>query len=361
MRIAIDCRWIYKKLSGIGRHTDNLVKGVTALDKNNHYILLREPLVPYGIFTLSNQLKLQGVLKKLDVDVYHSTNFMIPLFLDKKIKVVITIHDLIPWLYPEFTPKAKKTKFNWLFKAVMKKAVKRADRIIAVSENTAQDIQKCFNISGDKIRVVYNGIEQEYFNAAKNTKKTSNPISDKLEKGYILFVGRSEPYKNLLGLVKAYDILVKKYNIPNKLLIVGERDPRYPQVPELVDKLGLKDKVIFFGYAEQKEVMGLYLNAGVLAMPSFYEGFGLPVTEAMACGVPVVVSNTPALVEVAGCSALVVDPKNINEIAGALYKVLTDKELADELKRKGIERAKHFTIERMAEETIKVYESCINS
>lgn len=337
MRIAIDCRWIFPKLSGIGKHTDNLVRGLSKIDRKNTHLLLKEPLVPYGLFSIANQVRLPRLLRRLDVDIYHSTNFMIPIFMKRDIKVVVTIHDLIPWKFPEYTPRAKKTRFNWLFKWIMKRAVRRADMIIAVSENTARDIQDCLGVPEEKIRVVYNGISPEFFTEGRVDKQ-----------GYILFVGRPDPYKNLKGLIKAYEILLKKYDIKNNLLVVGDSDPRYPK-PSSLD-----NRIIFHGYADTVDLVDIYRKASVLVMPSLYEGFGFPAIEAMACGVPVVVSNTPALIEVVKDNGLVVDPNDYEGMADAIYRAITNGS-----NHKAY--ARQFTIERMAGETLRVYESCIGS
>lgn len=350
MRIAIDCRWIFQKLSGIGKHTDNLIKGLSKFDRQNTYLLLKEPLIPYEIYSLANQIRLPKMLKRLDADIYHSTNFMIPLFMKRKIKVVITIHDLIPWKFPQYTPKAKKTKFNWIFKLVIMLAARRADRIIAVSETTAKDIRECLGIGQEKVKVVYNGIGPEYFEKADIKKED-----------YILFAGRADPYKNLMGLVRAYAILLKKHNLRNRLMIVGAKDPRYLDVYDLVRNLNLEDKVVFYGYADTRDLIDLYRRACVLVMPSFYEGFGFPAIEAMACGTPVVASNTPALAEVVKDNAVMVNPENPEELAEAMYKVISDKNLYNNLVRKGKAHAEQFTAEKMAEGTLKVYESCFNS
>lgn len=364
MRIAIDCRWIFPKISGIGKHTENLTRGLSEIDRHNHYLLLKDPLVSYGLFSLANQIRLPKLLKRLDVDIYHSTNFMIPLFLSRKIKVVVTIHDLIPFKFPQYTPHAKKTKFNWLFKLIIKKVIKRADMIIAVSNTTANDIVECFGVPKDKIKVVYNGISPEFFSKRKqNTDNgyTPPPKTKVLVGGYILFVGRQDPYKNLTGLIHAYAKLLNDYGITEKLLIVGKKDPRYPEVPQLVDKLNLKDNVEFYGYVNSKELLKLYQNASLLVLPSLYEGFGMPPIEAMACGVPVVVSNTPALVETVNDKAIVTDPSDANKLADSMYKVITDKSLREKLSQDGKIHAQKFTIENMAKETLKVYESCVNT
>lgn len=347
MRVAIDCRWIFPKISGIGKHTENLVRGLSKIDRKNTYLLLKEPLVNYGIFSLANQFRLPRLLRRLDVDVYHSTNFMIPLFMKKDIKVVVTIHDLIPWKFPKYTPRAKKTKFKRLFKWMMKRAVKRADKIIAVSENTAKDIRECLGVDSNKIKVVYNGISPEFFTGASVNRD-----------GYILFVGRRDPYKNLSGLIKAYEILLEKYTIKNNLLVVGEKDSRYPEAYDLVK---FNERITFYGYADTKDLVNLYRKASVLVMPSLYEGFGYPAIEAMACGVPVVVSNTPALAEVVKDNGIYIDPNDYEGMADGIYRALIDGTRTTGTRNKTAEYAKKFTIEKMAEETVKVYESCIGA
>jgi len=350
MKIAIDCRWIFLKVSGVGRYTENLTSALKEIDHNNKYLLLKASLIPYGIFSLINQIKLPLFLKKSGADIYHSANFMIPLFVPKNIKVIITIHDLIPFKFPQYTPNAKKTRFNWFFKWIFKKAVNRADKIIVNSNNTARDLIECLNAPMNKIKVIYLGIDPGFF---QNTPYRQD--------SYILFVGRPEPYKNLDLLIKAYNKLLKDYKIENKLLIAGSMDPRYPEALNLVDKLGLKNKVIFQGYIGHQELVKTYQGASVLVLPSLYEGFGLPPLEAMASGVPAIVSNTPALTETTAGRALVIGPYDINGLAGAIYKVLTDNMLAERLSREGRDYARNFTVQNMAKLTLKVYEDCANT
>lgn len=350
MRIAIDCRWIFPKISGIGKYTENLVRGLSEIDHHNHYLFLKDPLVPYTLFSLANQIRFPRLLKRLDVDIYHSANFMIPLFIPRNIKVVITIHDLIPLKFPQYTPKAKKTRFRCFYKWIMKKVVSRADVIIADSDNTAKDLLDCLGVPLEKIKVVYIGIDPEF---------CSNKVYK--QDSYILFVGRPEPYKNLITLVKAYAKLLKDYGVSNKLMIVGESDPRYPEIFRIVEELDLKNKIIFHGYAEFKELVKLYQNASLFVLPSLYEGFGLPPLEAMACGVPVIVSNTPALVETVADKAIVVDPYDTEWLTRAIHRVLTDKPLRDKMSQEGLEHAKKFTIDSMARETLHVYESCFKN
>jgi len=363
MKIAIDYRWVFPHISGIGRYTSNLVSALAAQDKKNEYILIANKgqkisgfnviTVPYGVYSLKNQLCLPRLLQKMKIDVFHSPNFMIPLRISRSTKVVITIHDMIPWLFPEFTPKAKKTRLQWLFKYIIKRAAARADKIISVSENTAKDIVATLNVPREMVAVIYNGLNSDCFQADIN--------EDIGIRDYILFVGRADPYKNLSGLIRAYNNLVIKHKIDNKLLIVGQEDSRYPEVKELVAELQLQDKIVFYGYASPKELKDLYVNAAVYVLPSFYEGFGLPPLEAMAKGVPVAASNAPALAEVLGDNALLFDPDNIDNIADTIFKIIDNKGLAEELSKKGSLHARKFTTAKMAKETIAVYQSILDT
>ncbi len=361
MKIVIDCRWIFPQISGIGCYTKNLIRGLAAVDKENEYFLIsgrcpdadnfRSLPVAYGLYSLANQVKLPRLLKELRADVFHSPNFMIPLRVPRTTKVVITIHDMIPWKFPQYTPKAKKTRWQWLFRLIFRRAAARADKIISVSQNTARDIKDCLSVPVNKIEVVHNGIEERFFQAKAGERG--------LERSYILFIGRADPYKNLIGLLKAYAVLVRKYTVGNKLVVVGQPDDRYPEANYWVAKLGLEQRVIFYGYAAVEKLVEIYANAAVFVLPSFYEGFGLPPVEAMAVGVPVIVSNTPALAEVAGDCALQVDPQDTEGMAEAIYKVISDRELSAELVARGKEQAKKFTIETMAKDTLEVYKRCV--
>lgn len=350
MRVAIDCRWIFPKISGIGKYTENLINGLKKNNSNSNCIFLQAPLVTYSPFSLKNQIFLPRLLNKLGVDLYHSSNFMISLFIPKKIKVVITIHDLIPFLFPHYTPAAKKTRFNRFFRWILKKAVNRADKIIAVSRCTGKDIVKFLGVDKNKVHVVYNCVDGEY---QKPNHYNHN--------SYILFVGRRDPYKNLVGLIRAYARLVRDFKITNKLLIVGEPDPRYPEPEIIADELNLREEIDFRGYVEKSELVKIYRNASVLVLPSLYEGFGLPVVEAMACGVPVIVSNTPALVEITGGNGIYIDPDDTDGLVRAMRDILHDKSTAEKMSENGKMHAKKFSMDNMTRETGKVYESCFGA
>jgi len=386
MKIGIDARWIFKVISGVGKYTASLIEYLARIDGNNEYILFfdrpalrdrlilkaglkdkpnfRTKIVSYSLFSSANQFFMPRILNSERVDVFHSTNFMIPLF-GFKGKMVVTVHDLIPLLFPHYTPKARKTRFFALYRLIMKLVARRADRIIAVSENSKNDLKRALNLFDEKVAVVYNGIDLKY-----STGETSLPavqerdksLSREIRKRYLIspdaklifWVGRPEPYKNLGALVRAFSRVSEGVNCC--LVIAGEEDERYPETTGLVKELGLEKRVVFTGYLEEEALIDLYRTASLFVLPSLYEGFGLPVLEAFACGVPVITSNRASLPEVAGDAAILIDPEDIDALTRGMTDVLGSEHLRNEFIGKGLRRAKQFSWEKTARETLRVYE-----
>ncbi len=257
---------------------------------------------------------------------------------------VVTIHGLEYEYFPQYYPFWSR---NYL-RASTKYAVKNARRIIAVSQNTKNDLVKLYGAKPEKIEVVHHGIE------IKNQKLKTKDINQnsKIKKPYLLYIGRIELKKNILGILEAYKILKEKYKIPHKLVLAGE--PGFGQNKINLKIKNLKLKIFQPGYISEEEKWRLLSNANVFLFPSFYEGFGLPVLEAQAAGVPVVTSNNSSMPEVAGRQALLVNPKNPEEIAQTIFKLIDDNTLRDKLIQLGFENVKRFSWEECAKETLKV-------
>lgn len=260
---------------------------------------------------------------------------------------VITVHDIIP-IASEF--KLSSSFGQFLFK-LASKSIKKADRILVDSENTKKDIIRVLHINPKKIDVVYLGVDFNYFKKL-NVKRASRDFT-------ITYIGSEMPRKNFETLIKAFAKLKQK--LPNvKLVKVGEE--QWPGMREkhkkLIKQLGLNDFVIFKDYVE--DLPKEYNKADLFVFPSLYEGFGLPPLEAMACGCPVVCSNATSLPEVGGDAVLYFNPNDSDELADKIYKVLTDKKLKNKLVKKGLARAKQFSWEKCAKETIKVYRELNN-
>lgn len=387
MKIAIDTRWIFPEISGIGSYTRHLVQHLAGMNSPHTFVLLfdgeeqRErtlrdtgvaghprftPLmVPAGLFSLRNQWILPGALSECGADVYHAPNYMIPFRAFPRnrrgrIACVVTIHDVIPMLFPGHAPKAKKSRMYLLYRRVMLEAGARADAIIAVSDCSRRDILEQLRIppsSHEKVRRVFNGVAERFSPSPADPASPPRRPFGPGRPARLLYVGRSDPYKNLPGLIRAMAIVRERSPFPVALQIAGSKDERYPEAPRLANELGLDDLVHWTGFLDDDRLLAAYRSADLLVQPSTYEGFGLPVIEAMACGTPVVCSRAGSLPEVAGDAARMIDPDDPNDLADGILHVLQDDELAEQLAFRGVARAAAFTWDRTARETIAVYET----
>ncbi len=378
MRVAIDTRWIYPQISGIGAHTRQLVRHLAKIDTATEYVLLfADPalrdrtladcalasranvsaaIVPWGVFSPAGQAFMPGWLRRNRIDVFHSTNYMMPLLAfprsrDGRIKAVITIHDLIPLIVPDATPRALKRRLFPLYRRLMVAVGARANRIIAVSEASRQDVLKHLHVN-DPVRVcvIHNGVDAMFQGAVKEPQ---NGASSKPRE--ILYVGRRDPYKNLTGLIRAFAEARRAAPVGIRLRIVGPPDPRYPEAEVLVRDLGLTDSVECSGYLDDHALRDAYRQADVLVLPSRHEGFGFPVVEAMACGTPVVCSDIPVLREIAGDAAAFAPLDQPAALAQAILSALTDGPRRAAMIAKGLAQAARFTWERAAHDTLALY------
>lgn len=275
-----------------------------------------------------------------NLDLLHLSHPQFPYVKKPRVPVVLTIHDVSPTLFPEF----HNWKRNFFFKRMLPFYLKGADAIIASSYSTKSDIIRYYGIPAEKITVVHLALPK-----IKYEKVEKEP--------FILYLGTLEPRKNVEGVIRAFAIL-KSHGFKYKLVIAGGKGWKYDSIFNLVKRLGLQDEVIFRGYVSDAEKVFLYKKAKLLVWPSFYEGFGLPVLEAMACGTPVVTSNTSSLPEVCGDAAILVDPCDVHSIADGVLKAL-DSNMYDVLVKRGLEKAKLFTQKRMIDGIIDVYRGVV--
>lgn len=373
MKIALDARWIFKESSGIGQHTRMLIRSLDRLGSGHEFHLLfddprraeelcgeldvdwNSTVLPYGLFSLKNQWRLPAALREVGVDLYHSTNYMMPLtgfprHRPGRVKAVITIHDLIPMVYRDHAPKSKKSRLYPVFAALMREVAARADRIITVSESSASDVRERLGLKGDrgeKIRVVYNGLDPVFFEAHQVPRHHPPEI---------LYVGRLDPYKNVPQLVTAFAEARKKLPAGTRLRVIGPPDARYPEAMSLARSLDLFPHMDWEGHVTFPTLVEACRRASLLVLPSEYEGFGLPVAEAMACGTPVICSNASSLPEVAGDAAVQVPAGDLFALKEALIEVMNDPGKQAEMREKGLKQAARFQADTMAAETLKVYE-----
>jgi glycosyltransferase involved in cell wall biosynthesis len=363
MTIGIDCRlW---NQTGVGRYIRNLVLNLQNIDKKNNYCLfamkkdipniksqISNPnwkIIEANIrwHTLAEQTKLPGILKKENLDLMHFPFQASPFFYDRDF--VITIHDLIPMLYSTgkastLIPPLYYSKYV-AFKFLIKNMSKRAKKIIVPSHATKDDVIKHLGIPEDRIVVTYEGVQTQTLISGKSK------LPETLTKNkYFLYVGVVFPHKNLDRLVQAFAWLKEK---DIKLVLVGRRDYFSKKLER---KIQNKD-VIFFGEATDQELSALFTNAIATVQPSLLEGFGLPVLEAMTNKCLVVCSDIGALREIAGDAALYFDPKNIKDMRDKLEIAASGDHQARV--EKEYLRSKEFSFEKMARETLAVYESAL--
>lgn len=316
------------------RLKSNRLKELEALPENFELKFL-------SFLFLWTQIRLAWEMISAQIDVLLIPAHILPFIHPKK--SVAALHGLEYEYFPELYPFWHRLYLRWSTRYALKNAAK----IIAVSENTKQDLVKLYGGNADKISVIYHGIRQE--------SRIKNQESRIRSNDYILYVGRIELKKNILGIIESYNLLRKKNpQLSNKLVLAGGRGFGFEKIIGAIDASEFKNDIVLKGYVFEEEKNNLLKNSAVFIFPSFYEGFGLPALEAQAAGVPVIVSNNSCLPEVAGNGAVFVDPKNSAEIAEAMEKVLGSEELRRNLIQRGLENVKRFSWEKCARETLKV-------
>lgn len=349
MKVAVDARMY--KMSGIGTYIQNLTKNgcyqiALGEKKELENIPELENVIEFSapIYGIKEQLKFPyKKLKKLAPDVLHVPHYNVPIFY--KGDMVVTIHDLTHLVYSEFLS----SKFAKLYaKIMMKIAIKKAKVILTVSEHTKKDLIKFFKVDENKIKVTYLGVKEELI---EKSKEEVNYLYERFniprDKKIIMYVGNLKPHKNLERLLTAFSRM--KNNEECVLLLVGKAFSNYNVLNEKEKELKIEDKVIHTGIVDDKELLDLYNLVDLFVFPSLYEGFGLPVIEAMACGTKVVSSNSSSLPEVGGDKIPYFNPKDVEEMTKVIEKELERVDTEEE-KQSRIEWAKSFSWDKTSEE-----------
>jgi glycosyltransferase involved in cell wall biosynthesis len=363
MRVGIDARLVYYSQAGIGQYILHLVDGLSKVDTQNEYVLLqsrkddttileRPNFRRVSLWTPSHhrleRYSMNVELVRLGLDVLHSPDFIPPH--RPSCRSVITVHDLGFLLYPHFL-----TKESARYYGHIDQAVRWTDHIISVSESTKRDTVQHLGVPEDKITVVHEAANPIFRPIDRNQAREEVRNRHGVDGPYILFVSTIEPRKNVPTLIRAVWQLMESYKEEVHLVLAGGKGWLFEDAFAVVEALKMDRRVHFVGRVSSEDLLSLYNAAELLAHPAFYEGFGLPPLEAMACGLPVVVSNVASLPEVVGDAGLLVDPHNVDELTVAMWRVLTEDKLRHEMREKGLRQAGRFSWERAARETLDIY------
>lgn len=383
MKIVFDARWIGSTPSGVGVYSAELLRRLPTLAPRWQWHLLFQSetlcrdvtqacrladktnvtteILPYGVFSPEGQFRLPNRLNALAPDLYFTANYMMPYRAfpqpkrGKGPKCVATIHDVIPLLLKKHAPRSRKSRMLPVFRWCLRQSIRRADMVLTVSEASRRDMIRALKLppaQSARIRVVYNGVDERFRPPDKSIVSATSTL---------LYVGRLDPYKNVVTLIRAFDILHRQQGGNMQLLIVGPEDERYPEARRMVSALGLEANVSFLGFLANDDLVSAYQEATMVVNPSSYEGFGLSLVEAMRSGIPVVCGNGGAQPEIAGKAALVVPAGDTHALADAMGRVLSDPRLRQRLIERGLSRAADFSWDRTAAQTMACFREILES
>jgi len=375
MIIAVNTRLLIQgKLEGIGWFTRETLSRITRDHPEHQFLFIfdrpfadefvfadnvtpivlspptRHPILWYIWF----ELQIPRILKKYKADLFFSPDGY--LSLNTRIKQLAAIHDINFAHRPKDLPWLKAKYYNHYFP----KFARKAKRIVTVSFFSKEDINRTYKIDSDKIDVVYNGVNTMY-TPTSDEEKSNTKVRHSDGKAYFLFIGSLHPRKNICGLLRAYDAFRTSVNTDTKLLIVGESMFKTGDIELTYEGMRYKDDVVFTGRLSSEELHQVLGASLALTFVPFFEGFGIPVIEAMNAGVPVICSNTTSLPEVGGHAVLYVDPFSLSQIKEAMIKIYQEKELRDMLIEKGFEQKDKFSWDKTAELLWGSIQICVNT
>jgi glycosyltransferase involved in cell wall biosynthesis len=367
MRIGLDLRMLGGG-SGVSRYVQELTTQILTIDKRNTYVLFFKEITaeldnifrPFGHemvatgighYSLAEQLRLPFLLSGYKLDLMHFPHFNVPLLY--RGQFVVTIHDLTHTRFPG--RKKSHLVHRLAYNLILTMAIRRAKKIIAVSNATKTEILEHFVDVAKKITTIYEGVSSDYKMLHKDEAFAEVSKKFNITKPFLLYVGVWRRYKNLPMLAQAFDKLSETFDY--QLVLAGEPDPFYPDIKEQVFSIKHKDRLRAVGRVSDKDLNLLYNAADLMILPSLYEGFGLTVLEAASAGTPVVCSDIPALREVMGQAAEYFDPNNLDNMTDVISQILEKPTRLEELANLGLRRVTHFSWKKAAEETINVYQN----
>jgi glycosyltransferase involved in cell wall biosynthesis len=373
-RCGIDGRELVKnQMTGIGRYLSGFLEYAPLLRPDWEFLVFgnqntsfRGTLPNVKHITISekstafwDQIQLPRYLKKEGVDIFFSPYYKAPIF--PPCPTVITIHDITPFIrWSGATDNRRMNIRNIGLKWWSRMLAGKTKSIITVSHYSKKDIVSLFKISEGHISVVYEGVGEEFKPVSRDKIETVKKQYG-IGGDYILYVGNFEPHKNVEGIMKSYAKMDSELKKKYRLVIGGKMNGNFTKIKKISAHLGIEKNTVFPGFIDSSNLPALYSGAEIFIFPSFYEGFGLPPLEAMACGTPVISSGRTSLREILDQAAFLIDPEKPDEISGAMKHTLTDGNLHGELKEKGLSRARFFSLKRMSAEILDVLEKTIDS
>jgi glycosyltransferase involved in cell wall biosynthesis len=370
MIIGFEAKRLFQNFSGLGNYSRNTVNLLSEFYPDNRYVLFApiltnlyalpdnaEVITPATKFSKRFRpywrlYKVSELLRPNKIDIYHGLSNVLPFGLKKTgVPSVITIHDLIFLRFPAFYKKIDRM----LYRFFTIRSCKRATKILAISQQTKNDLINFLGIDAGKIEVVYQSCDKRYYEKVDETGKKAVRQKYNLPEKFILCVGTIEQRKNQLAILEG--VVKEKLDIP--IVLVGKPTEYKKQLDEYIIESDIRKQMIFLHKTNSAELQAIYQMAGIMVYPSFFEGFGLPVLEAQASGCPVITSNISSLPEAGGDAALYVDPGNSAEIGAAIKKLLTDLDLKNELIQKGFINSRKFMDQAVAENLMKLYQSLV--
>jgi glycosyltransferase involved in cell wall biosynthesis len=368
MNIAFDAKRAFLNQSGLGNYSRTLIKSSIKYFPDNHYTLFTPSVNPTPFFKyVSGQKNVSivqpkgllnkvfksywrsyGITKELrGINCYHGLSNELPFNINEyKGKKIVTVHDLIFLRYPEYYPAADRKIYDSKFKA----ACDKADVIVAVSEQTKRDIERFYFVSSQKIKVIYQACDEIFYRESSSADSGRVKLKYNLPVEYLLHVGTIEERKNLLTILKA---LLLVDDIP--LVVVGRKRDYFRRAEEFVQKNNLSKRVIFTENVLTADLPDIYQGAKAFIYPSEFEGFGIPIIEALTSKVPVITSNEEVFAEAGGPDSIYIDAHNNEELSAEIKKLLAYPELCKQMAERGVEYAKKFEPKEAASEIIKLY------
>ena len=378
MRIGVDGRVLRDDFPGIGRYVLNLLLAMQPQLEGDTLVVLYDPeiktrydskalegqpgveMVPFRLplRALSQQWKLPALLRSLELDVFHSPYYLTA-YRGLPCPLVLSLFDLIPIVYPPSMPSPAS---RLAYRVAVGLALREASQVVVCSQATRSDLARIFGTPPERVAVVPGAAAPVFTPAPDDVARRTRELH-RVPPRYILHVGVNKPHKNLETLLDAYHRYYTRTPAQNRasLVLVGEHDPRYVTPRRWAAQLGLARSVLALGSIPDEDLRALYTSAACVAFPSLYEGFGLPVIEAMACGTPVVASSASSLPEVAGDAAILLDPNDTAAWTRIIPRLLEDSTLQASLRSRGLARAREFSWEAAARATLEVYRAVVES